>query len=97
MTGGLKRAIATTTANRVMSCIHHRMPVILEAANWPTWLGEKAGDVATLLRPAADDVLRCWPVSRDVNSPKHNRPDLLDRVELPDPPQDESEAGPDSA
>ena len=89
--------IATTAANCLMSRIHDRMPVILEPADWPTWLGEKLSDVAALLRPVAEDVLRCWPVSRDVNSPKHNRADLLDPLDLPEPPQDEVDAGPDSA
>ena len=44
---------------------------------------------AALLRPAAEDVLRSWPVSRDVNSPRHDRPDLLSRVMLPTMPEDE--------
>ena len=89
--------IATTAANRFMSRIHDRMPVILEREDWPVWLGEEPGSPINLLQPAAADVLRSWPVSRDVNSPRHNRADLLDQIELPDWPQDEAEAGPDSA
>ena len=89
--------IATTAANLFMSRIHDRMPAILEPADWPVWLGEEAGDPLRLLRPAPEGVLRQWPVSRDVNSPRHDRPDLLDPVELPDPSRDEAEAGPDSA
>ncbi len=88
--------IATTAANQLMSWIHDRMPVILEPDAWSTWLGEEPGDAAALLRPAADDVLRSWPVSRDVNSPRHDRPDLLDPVELPLASEDEPEAGPRS-
>ena len=89
--------IATTAANQCMRRIHDRMPVILERENWSMWLGEEEGDPRVLLQPSDEDVLRCWPVSRDVNSPRHNRPDLLIRIELPDQPQDEAEAGPDSA
>ena len=89
--------IATTAANGFMSRIHDRMPVILEPDTWSTCLGEEPGDPIASLRPAAEDVLRSWPVSRDVNSPLHNRPDLLDPVELPTDPEDEAEAGPDSA
>ena len=81
----------------MMSRIHDRMPVVLEPATWPVWLGEQEGDVPALLQPAAEDVLRSWPVSRDVNSPRHNRADLLDGIELPGEPRDEAEAGPDSA
>lgn len=89
--------IATTAANGFMSRIHDRMPVILEPADWPAWLGEQDGDPASLLRPAGEDVLRSWPVSRDVNSPRHDRPDLLDPIELPDAPRDQAEAGPEPA
>ena len=80
-----------------MSRIHDRMPVVLEADAWPTWLGETPDDPARLLRPAPDDVLRSWPVSRDVNSPRNDRSDLLDPVELPIAPEDDDQAGPDSA
>ena len=89
-------AIATTAANGFMSRIHDRMPVILEPDAWSIWLNEEPVDPTALLRPAAENVLRSWPVSRDVNSPRHNRPDLFDQVELPIEPRDEAEAGPDS-
>jgi len=36
-----------------------------------------AGDPAALLRPAADNVLRVWPMARAVNSPRNNGPELL--------------------
>ena len=38
--------------------IHDRMPIILEPDAWWTWLGERPGDPAALLRPAAEDVSR---------------------------------------
>ena len=88
--------IATTAANGFMSRIHDRTPVILEPNAWSIWLGEEPGNPAALLRPAAEDVLRSWPVSRDVNSPRHNRSDLLNPVELPIAPEDEAEAGPEN-
>jgi len=49
--------IITTAANATMAQLHERMPVILEPADWSTWLGEDAGDPTSLLRPAADDVI----------------------------------------
>jgi putative SOS response-associated peptidase YedK len=73
-------AIIVTAANDTVAPIHDRMPVILERADWPGWLGEMDADPAMLLRPAADDVLRVWPVSRAVNSPHTNGPELLARV-----------------
>ena len=74
-------AIVTTNANADVAMIHDRMPVILEPADWPVWLGEIEGDPATLLRPAPDGTLRIWPVSRAVNQPRNNRPELLNPIE----------------
>lgn len=74
-------AIITTDANQVMTPIHNRMPVILEEADWPLWLGETGGrDLAELLRPAANDVLRLWPVSRAVSNVRNNGPELLEQA-----------------
>ena len=70
-------AIVTTDANGTMAPIHNRMPLVLEPADWPAWLGEEEGDPSALLYPAADDVLRTWPISTEVNSVRHNGPDLL--------------------
>jgi putative SOS response-associated peptidase YedK len=50
--GGVLRTfpIVTTEANAEMSKFHNRMPVILEPAAWPVWIGEKEGAPADLLR-----------------------------------------------
>ena len=69
--------IITTNANATVAELHDRMPVIVEQKHWATWLGEVEGKPAELLRPTADDVLRIWPVSRAVNSPRNNGPELL--------------------
>jgi putative SOS response-associated peptidase YedK len=69
--------ILTTTPNVEMAELHDRMPVILEQQDWPAWLGEVEGDHAALLRPAADGLLRTWPVDRRVGSPRNNGPELL--------------------
>jgi putative SOS response-associated peptidase YedK len=66
---------ATFLADRAV--LHDRMPVILEAADWPTWLDEASGQPAGLLRPAHDGVVRLWPVSRAVNSVRNNGVGLL--------------------
>ena len=89
--------ILTTEANVEMRAVHNRMPVVLEESAWPVWLGEEPGELEPLMRPAPGGTLRLWPVSRDVNSPRHNRPDLVEPVAPPDAPRDEDEAGPDSA
>jgi putative SOS response-associated peptidase YedK len=54
--------VITTEANSPVALIHHRMPVVLEEEDWPVWLGERHGDVATLLHAPAADVLQCQPV-----------------------------------
>jgi hypothetical protein len=65
--------IITIAANATMAELHDRMPVILEAEAWPTWLGEDGGDIPALMRLAGDQVLRLWPVSRAVNSVRRRR------------------------
>jgi putative SOS response-associated peptidase YedK len=50
------------------------------AGRLAVWLGEAEGDHATLLRPAADGLLRVWPVDRRVGPPKNNGPELLEAI-----------------
>ena len=85
-------AIVTTDANGTMAPIHDRMPVVLEAADWPVWLGEEEGEPKLLLRPAADTVLRIWPVSADVNSVRHRGAELLQPMR-----EEAVQGGPNSA
>ena len=68
-------AIVTTDANATMRAVHDRMPVVLAPDDWAEWL--EGEDSALLLRPAPDDLLRFWPVSKAVNSPRNNGPELL--------------------
>jgi hypothetical protein len=68
----------TTEANRQLSTIQPRMPVIIEPADWPIWLGETEGAVGALLRPAPEDVLRVWPVNKKVGNVKNDGPELLE-------------------
>jgi putative SOS response-associated peptidase YedK len=72
--------ILTTMPNAEMSELHDRMPVILEAADWPVWLGEADGNYSALMRPAPDGLLRTWPVDRRVGSPRNNGPELLEAI-----------------
>jgi len=56
------------------------MPVILDKGAFAPWLNGVAG--AELLRPAADDRLRMWPVSRRVNktSTGDDDPTLIEEI-----------------
>ncbi len=54
-----------TSANGFTRRIHDRMPVLLAPRDCEAWLAGKAG--VELVRPAPDDLLRMWPVSKRVN------------------------------
>lgn len=71
-------AILTTHANQQMAALHQRMPVILEPADWPLWLGETEGDPISLLKPSADGVLRFWPIDKRIGNVRNDGPDLLE-------------------
>lgn len=69
--------IVTTPANAEMAEVHDRMPAILEPADWKAWLEGDPEAASALLRPAPAATLRLWPVSRRVNAPTANGPELL--------------------
>ena len=77
-------AILTTTPNRLVARVHDRMPVILAPQLLDEWLDPAADpdDLMPILAPAADDLLRMWPVGTAVNRVGTDGPELLDRVEL---------------
>lgn len=70
-------AIVTTGANDRLSSIHHRMPLILEEADWPLWLDEAGKGAARLMQPGADDVLDWYRVDPAVNSNRAAGEDLI--------------------
>jgi putative SOS response-associated peptidase YedK len=72
--------IIVTDANALTRPIHNRMPVVLDNADVRAWLQGAAG--AEILKPAAEDRLRTWPVSRRVNKTGtgDDDPTLIDEV-----------------
>jgi len=67
-------SIIVTGANETMQPIHDRMPVILNPAQYNTWLNNKhfnRAQLESMLAPYAG-TLEAYPVSRHVNSPKHD-------------------------
>ena len=76
--------IITTAASEQMRSVHHRMPVILSAAVLDDWLSvNESGQASEILN--ADPVeLRLRPVSRAVNNPAHDGPELIREAEVPD-------------
>ena len=90
---GQSFTVITTAPSTWMSTIHHRMPAILETGDWDAWLSagdDDPGWQAALLRPAAEDVLRGFPVSRAVNSVANNGPELIQPIAAARPTQQSS-------
>ena len=70
-------AIVTCAAANGLEALHHRMPVILDPADWPMWLGEQGKGAALLMRPAPEGSLRWHRVSPQVNSNRAAGADLI--------------------
>ena len=71
--------IITTTPNAVMASIHNRMPVILRAADEEAWLNPDETEptqLLPLLKPYAAEEMEAYSVSRMVNSPRNDGPQL---------------------
>lgn len=63
-------AVVTCAANGDMARIHDRLPVILDPADWPLWLGEAGKGAARLMEPVPDGTLSMVRVATAVNSNK---------------------------
>ena len=72
--------MVVTTANALAGKVHDRMPVLLQPQDFDGWLAGTTG--TELLKPAPDDYLQVWPVSRRVNSSRapSDDPALIERV-----------------
>jgi putative SOS response-associated peptidase YedK len=72
-----------TEPNKFVAEVHDRMPVLLTEKQFDPWLSGAAG--LEYLKPAPNDVLQKWPVSKRVNSSRadDDDPTLIERVELP--------------
>jgi putative SOS response-associated peptidase YedK len=76
--------VVTTAANGTMAPIHDRMPVILPASVWATWLDPVNDDIAQvgkLLVPAPDELLTTHPVSTEVNKVANRGPQLIEAID----------------
>lgn len=72
--------IITTDANDFMTPIHNRMPVILRKADYATWLDPDevpASVLQPLLKPFDPRQMDAYEVSRAVNTPSIDEPDLI--------------------
>ena len=75
-------AMIITEPNEFVSEVHDRMPVLLAEKDFEPWLSGEAG--LEVLKPAANDLLQRWPVSRRVNSSRapDDDPTLIERISI---------------
>jgi len=72
--------ILTCQPNDLVKDYHNRMPVMLgEEARWH-WLANDADENALLglLTPYPAEEMKCYAVSREVNTPSNDRPEILE-------------------
>jgi putative SOS response-associated peptidase YedK len=75
--------IITTTANEVLRPVHDRMPVILHSEDYDEWLNEKVNSINSLqdlLKPYPAQEMSSHPVSKSVNVPDANSPELIEKL-----------------
>jgi putative SOS response-associated peptidase YedK len=79
----LSCTIITLPASPLMAQIHNtrqREPAILRPADHDTWLGGDAEQAWACLQPYPDELRSVWPVSKRVNNPRNDGPQLIERV-----------------
>ena len=84
-------ALITTDANDTLAPIHDRMPVVLPEDAWEEWLDPENHDTASLLDllvPAPSEDFVAYPISKLVNKPENQGPELLEPI---DPDDDDGE------
>lgn len=81
--GGGGCAILTTGANDLVRPVHDRMPVIVDARDYPLWLDpdvREAERLRPLLAPFPADRMEARLVGARVNNPRNDGPDLVQCV-----------------
>ncbi len=77
-------SILTTSPNKLMENIHHRMPVIIGRNYEEDWLkSENPEKLKTLFEPFPAERMTAYPISKLVNSAVNDVPEILDAVEYP--------------
>jgi len=82
-------AIVTTQANREMSTVHHRAPVIVPPDQFDFWLDPQIDgpEASTLIRPAPDGLMEVYEVSSAVNKVANDTPHLIAPGTTEPPPE----------
>jgi putative SOS response-associated peptidase YedK len=77
--------IITMDANPFMAEIHNdkkRMPAILAHEDHQAWLSGNHHQALAALKQYPDDGLVAWPISKAVNVPKNNGPELIEALTI---------------
>jgi putative SOS response-associated peptidase YedK len=77
-------AIMMIEPNKFVAEVHNRMPALLEAKDLEQWEQGDLNDAAALMKPAGEDVLQKWPVSKRVMSSGASDEDatLIQKIDL---------------
>lgn len=78
-------AILTTTPNKLVSKVHNRMPVIIDQKDENLWLDNKIADfdkLYGLLKPYPEKEMKMHIVSKEVNNPRNDSPQLIDELKI---------------
>ena len=78
-------SILTTKPNALLADVHDRMPVILGPENYELWLDPDFKDLASLsemLKPFNAALMKRYPVSTRVNTPKNDDPECAAEIAL---------------
>lgn len=81
----LTYTILTTEPNQLMAGIHNRMPCIIQSENYDAWLDPSVTDVNALqamLGPFPERFMEAYPISKLVNAPAHDSPEVIRRIEV---------------
>ena len=76
-------SILTTTANKLISALHERMPVILHPDTYGLWLDKKLQDpqhVEHLYAPFSDELMTYYKVTDLVNNSRFDSPVCIIKV-----------------
>jgi putative SOS response-associated peptidase YedK len=70
-------AIVTCAPNELMAELHDRTPLVLDPADYETWLEPSDPRGAALLRPCPAEWLEAVPVPTAVNCPRNDDPSVI--------------------
>ena len=75
--------ILTTAASPALSDLHHRQPAIVDAHDFEEWLAPdtETERLLALARRSSEGPFERWAVSRRMNSPRNDEPNLLQPLE----------------